>query len=188
MSGSGISWAICKSAPRSGQITTPAPHHSVFYRPVPILPPNQQRQSTEGKYFPLRRSPKLATARRSRCQQNSSSSTVEPYDNRRRRRWIRAALAARRRSRDNWPGWPRPNSARQRTKSCCRQSLTISKINYSGRASELGGIINSVNQRWSSLSRSERTPLPSLVDSPWRNFLSPEFMKKFQREVYTLIL
>ena len=27
---SGIRWAICKSAPRSGQITTPAPHHSVF--------------------------------------------------------------------------------------------------------------------------------------------------------------
>ena len=34
MSGSGISWAICKSAPRSRQITTPTPHHSVFYRPV----------------------------------------------------------------------------------------------------------------------------------------------------------
>ena len=33
MSGSGISWAIRKSAPRSRQITTPAPHHSVFYRP-----------------------------------------------------------------------------------------------------------------------------------------------------------
>ena len=33
MSGSGISWAICKSAPRSRQTTTPAPHHSVFYRP-----------------------------------------------------------------------------------------------------------------------------------------------------------
>ena len=30
VSGSGISWAICKSAPRSRQITTPAPHHSVF--------------------------------------------------------------------------------------------------------------------------------------------------------------
>ena len=25
-----ISWAICKSAPRSRQIATPAPHHSVF--------------------------------------------------------------------------------------------------------------------------------------------------------------
>ena len=30
MSGSGISWAVCKSAPRSRQITTPVPHHSVF--------------------------------------------------------------------------------------------------------------------------------------------------------------
>ena len=33
VSGSGISWAIWKSAPRSRQITTPAPHHSSFYRP-----------------------------------------------------------------------------------------------------------------------------------------------------------
>jgi len=38
-SGSGIIWAICKSAPSSRQTTTPAPHHSVFYRP--FLPPNQ---------------------------------------------------------------------------------------------------------------------------------------------------
>ena len=30
VSGSGISWAICKSASRSRQTTTPAPHHSVF--------------------------------------------------------------------------------------------------------------------------------------------------------------
>jgi len=29
VSGSSISWAICKSAPRPRQITTPAPHHSV---------------------------------------------------------------------------------------------------------------------------------------------------------------
>jgi len=35
VSGAGISWAICKSAPRSRQIglTTPAPHHSVFLQP-----------------------------------------------------------------------------------------------------------------------------------------------------------
>jgi len=33
VSGSGINWAICKSAPHSRQITLPAPHHSVFYRP-----------------------------------------------------------------------------------------------------------------------------------------------------------
>ena len=33
VSGNGISWAICKSAPRCRQITTPAPHHSSFYRP-----------------------------------------------------------------------------------------------------------------------------------------------------------
>ena len=33
MSGSNISSAICKSAPRSRHITMPAPHHSIFYRP-----------------------------------------------------------------------------------------------------------------------------------------------------------
>jgi len=48
VTGSGISWAICKSAPCSRQITTPAPDHSVFTGRMPFLPPNQQRQSTEG--------------------------------------------------------------------------------------------------------------------------------------------
>ena len=41
VSGSGISWAICKSTPRSRQTTTPAPHHSAFYRPdaLPVAQP-----------------------------------------------------------------------------------------------------------------------------------------------------
>jgi len=38
VSSNGISWAICKSAPRSRQITTPVPHHSVFYRPDAAQP------------------------------------------------------------------------------------------------------------------------------------------------------
>jgi len=47
--GSGISWTICKSfAPHSGQITTTVPHHSAFTGRMPLLPPNQQHQSTEG--------------------------------------------------------------------------------------------------------------------------------------------
>ena len=33
VSGSGISWVICKSAPCSRQTTTPAPHYSVLYWP-----------------------------------------------------------------------------------------------------------------------------------------------------------
>jgi len=48
LSGSGISWAICKSAPRSRQITMPAPNTQFFTGRMPFLPPNQQRQSTEG--------------------------------------------------------------------------------------------------------------------------------------------
>ena len=43
-------WAICKSAPRSIQITTPAPHRSVFTGRMPWLPSNQQRQSTSPEF------------------------------------------------------------------------------------------------------------------------------------------
>ena len=50
VSGSGISWAICKSTPCSRQTTTPAPHHSVFTGQMTFLPPNLQRQSTEGNH------------------------------------------------------------------------------------------------------------------------------------------
>ena len=45
------SWAIWKSAPRSRQITTSAPHYSSFFTGrMPFLSPNQQRQSTEGSH------------------------------------------------------------------------------------------------------------------------------------------
>jgi len=48
VSGSGISWVMCKSAPRFRQTTTPAPHHSRFLQAG--CPSSQQRQSTEGTY------------------------------------------------------------------------------------------------------------------------------------------
>ena len=51
VSGSGISWAICKSAPRSRQITTPAPHHSVFYWPD-ALPAAQPTASKHWRQLP----------------------------------------------------------------------------------------------------------------------------------------
>ena len=51
MSGSGICWAICKSAPRSRQITTPAPHHSVFYKPD-ALPAAQPTASKHRRQQP----------------------------------------------------------------------------------------------------------------------------------------
>jgi len=44
VSGSGISWVICKSAPRCRQIITPAPHRLVFYRPD-ALPATQPTAS-----------------------------------------------------------------------------------------------------------------------------------------------
>ena len=58
-SGNGTSWAICKYAPRSRQITTPAPHYSVFYRPyaLPAAQPTaskhwrNKRQNTSKSKF-----------------------------------------------------------------------------------------------------------------------------------------
>jgi len=48
--GSGISWTICKQfAPRSRQITTSTPHHSMFTGRTLFLTPNQQCQSTDGQ-------------------------------------------------------------------------------------------------------------------------------------------
>ena len=43
------------------------------------------------------------------------------------------------------------------TKLCCRQRLTITVINYSGRLSEFGCTVNAVDRPRSSLSRSRRT-------------------------------
>jgi len=44
--------AVASAAPRSRQITMPAPHHSSFFTGrMPFLLPNQQRQSTEGTFL-----------------------------------------------------------------------------------------------------------------------------------------
>jgi len=53
VSGSGISWAICKSAPDSRQITMPAPHQSVFYRPD-ALPATQPAASVHWRQNALK--------------------------------------------------------------------------------------------------------------------------------------
>jgi len=45
VSGNGTSWAICKSASHSRQITMPAPHHSLFYRldALPVAQPTASK-------------------------------------------------------------------------------------------------------------------------------------------------
>ena len=55
VSGSGISWAMCKSAPCSRRITMPAPHHSVFYRPdaLPAAQPTASKHWRHGLLIPL---------------------------------------------------------------------------------------------------------------------------------------
>ena len=52
VSGSGFSWTICKSAPHSRQITMPAPHHSVFYRPD-ALPAAEPTASKHWRHWVL---------------------------------------------------------------------------------------------------------------------------------------
>ena len=49
MSGSGVSWAICKSAPRSRQITTPAPHRTVFTGRCPSCHPTNSVKALKAK-------------------------------------------------------------------------------------------------------------------------------------------
>jgi len=47
---SGIRWIICKSAPRSKQITTPVPHHSSFFtRLMPFLPPGKMDEKLKSE-------------------------------------------------------------------------------------------------------------------------------------------
>jgi len=71
VSGSGIRWAICKSAPRSRQTTTPAPHHSVFYRPD-ALP---AAQPTASKHWRQRRTKKYKQI----CSEVSVNSPGNPW-------------------------------------------------------------------------------------------------------------
>ena len=59
MSGSGISWAICKPASRFRPITLLAPHHSVFYRPD-ALPAAQPTASKHWRQYPIVKLAELA--------------------------------------------------------------------------------------------------------------------------------
>ena len=52
VSASGISWAICKSAHRSRQITTPAAHHSVFLQAgCPSCHPTNSVKALKAKHY-----------------------------------------------------------------------------------------------------------------------------------------
>ena len=51
VSGSGITWAMCKSALCSRQTPMPVPDHSVFTGWTTFLLPNQQHQSTDSNTY-----------------------------------------------------------------------------------------------------------------------------------------
>ena len=70
VSGNGIYWAICKSAPRSRQVIMPAPHHSVFYRPD-ALPATQL---TASKHWRQQKLPTQSKIKHARQQPNNLTS------------------------------------------------------------------------------------------------------------------
>ena len=79
VSGSGISWAICKSAPRSRQITTPAPHCSVFYKPdaLPATQPTVSKHWRLNRYQPAENGVKWWSS--DRCDLVSATSSDEGF-------------------------------------------------------------------------------------------------------------
>ena len=63
MSGSGISWDICKSATHFRQITMPAPHHSVFLQAVcPSCHPNNSVKALKAPNQSIHRKTTVPTA------------------------------------------------------------------------------------------------------------------------------
>ena len=51
VSGSGISWAICKSAPCSRQITTPVPHHCFLQAGCPSCRPTNSVKALKARSY-----------------------------------------------------------------------------------------------------------------------------------------
>ena len=82
-SGSGISWYICKSAPRSRQITTPAPHRSVFYRPnaLPVAQPTVSKHWRTQVGYPLKCTSQPASSEPPAGHQASPASNLDIQSN-----------------------------------------------------------------------------------------------------------
>jgi len=116
VSGSGISWAICKSATRSRQITMPAPHHLVFYR-LDALPAAQPTASKHWRHLQCTSSITKTTERWLLCTRRQDRvRKKENYIN-----WMNIYIDRRLITTvTNRPTWQ---------KLSCRQSLMITVIN-----------------------------------------------------------
>ena len=73
-------WAIWKSAPRSRQITTPAPHHSVFYRPD-ALPATQPTASKHWRHYIVNTRGTIASGRSQRTACKTAWTITLPLTN-----------------------------------------------------------------------------------------------------------
>ena len=70
VNGSGISWAICKSAPRSRQITMPTPHHSGFLQAgCPSCRPTNSVKALKATVPPLTNNRNMALRKANKCSQ-----------------------------------------------------------------------------------------------------------------------
>jgi len=78
VSGTGICLAICKSAHRSRQITTPAPHHSSFYRPD-ALPAAQPTVSKHWRRASSRKVKRICILLTQETVSGSAVALAEPY-------------------------------------------------------------------------------------------------------------
>ena len=75
VSGSGISWAVCKSAPHSRQITTPAPHHLVFLQVgCPSCRPTNSVKALKGQQYMYM---KITQNKLSLCTKNTRTSNYK---------------------------------------------------------------------------------------------------------------
>ena len=130
MSSSGISWAICKSASRSRQITMPAPYHSVF---LPARCPScHPTNSVKALKASSKKSQATADTKTMRITQQCSNKqwTQKPL-RRQARRHQRTTMSIRLlpRSRD----WSRVSDPRE----CGKNRIRLSRSSSSSRLTRL---------------------------------------------------
>ena len=76
VTGSGISWAVCKSAPRSRLITRLAPHHSVFLQAgCPSCHPTNSVKALKAQFYSCHGNVRELT-KKQKCQENVMESCL----------------------------------------------------------------------------------------------------------------
>ena len=117
MSGSGVIWAICKSALRSRQITTPAPHHSFLQAGSPSCRPTNSVKALKAVTYGIKL--KISTA--SSLSMSKYSRPKMPLTN--GRSWL---------PRNTWFIGPQPNRHLNRFSRFCTAHGQTDRPRYNG--------------------------------------------------------